>query len=288
VLIVIHILAIVIVVLAFFLQVQLLNVSMSKVYKQFEIINEKIDFDRFYVDTRFDAATNMVMKRRQEIRKNLQIKNFYDSIDSNIKQIINVFDIPNFASCMERIKKDFLKKILDAVVEKGIINYSEHEFENELKYAVTILNEIILEREGADFQKLFKLENAEDVAILQTEVNEIIKSKTNSKNTRFLISYLNFSIKIINKLANLLLKLIVIETQKTVANLLEQGKINEALIFLKEKNKNNNEKLNEIVQLMARLSILEKHFNDGFLKPEDVLIEKQKLIKTISEEIKYD
>jgi len=223
-----------------------------------------MEADREYVDTRFDAATDFLVERSQKNKSSERSKEFLSELEGHIKQIFKIFKKHTFITITISLK-DIYKRLLVDVQNKGILNYTNEQFDEEVEIISVLVAKTIRDNAGVQFEIIFLEANSLIITTFMEEVRVIIKDKTNSKNERFLLAYLNYIVRVFNLIANIFIseKKTIEEIEKQdIAKLLSEGEVMEALrkMQLEDRFKPHQ---NTIILLTSRMSRVEEQFRTG-------------------------
>jgi hypothetical protein len=224
----------------------------------------QMEADREYVDTRFDAATDFLVERSQKNKSSERSKEFLSELEGHIKQIFKIFKKHTFITITISLK-DIYKRLLVDVQNKGILNYTNEQFDEEVEIISVLVAKTIRDNAGVQFEIIFLEANSLIITTFMEEVRVIIKDKTNSKNERFLLAYLNYIVRVFNLIANIFIseKKTIEEIEKQdIAKLLSEGEVMEALrkMQLEDRFKTHQ---NTIILLTSRMSRVEEQFRTG-------------------------
>lgn len=239
----------------------------------------QMEADREYVDTRFDAATDFLVERSQKNKSSERSKEFLSELEGHIKQIFKIFKKHTFITITISLK-DIYKRLLVDVQNKGILNYTNEQFDEEVEIISVLVAKTIRDNAGVQFEIIFLEANSLIITTFMEEVRVIIKDKTNSKNERFLLAYLNYIVRVFNMIANIFIseKKTIEEIEKQdIAKLLSEGEVMEALrkMQLEDRFKTHQ---NTIILLTSRMSRVEEQFRTG-TSTEETEVEYNKIAK---------
>jgi len=239
----------------------------------------QMEADREYVDTRFDAATDFLVERSQKNKSSERSKEFLSELEGHIKQIFKIFKKHTFITITISLK-DIYKRLLVDVQNKGILNYTNEQFDEEVEIISVLVAKTIRDNAGVQFEIIFLEANSLIITTFMEEVRVIIKDKTNSKNERFLLAYLNYIVRVFNLIANIFIseKKTIEEIEKQdIAKLLSEGEVMEALrkMQLEDRFKPHQ---NTIILLTSRMSRVEEQFRTG-TSTEETDVEYNKIAK---------
>ena len=239
----------------------------------------QMEADREYVDTRFDAATDFLVERSQKNKSSERSKEFLSELEGHIKQIFKIFKKHTFITITISLK-DIYKRLLVDVQNKGILNYTNEQFDEEVEIISVLVAKTIRDNAGVQFEIIFLEANSLIITTFMEEVRVIIKDKTNSKNERFLLAYLNYIVRVFNLIANIFIseKKTIEEIEKQdIAKLLSEGEVMEALrkMQLEDRFKTHQ---NTIILLTSRMSRVEEQFRTG-TSTEETEVEYNKIAK---------
>jgi len=239
----------------------------------------QMEADREYVDTRFDAATDFLVERSQKNKSSERSKEFLSELEGHIKQIFKIFKKHTFITITISLK-DIYKRLLVDVQNKGILNYTNEQFDEEVEIISVLVAKTIRDNAGVQFEIIFLEANSLIITTFMEEVRVIIKDKTNSKNERFLLAYLNYIVRVFNLIANIFIseKKTIEEIEKQdIAKLLSEGEVMEALrkMQLEDRFKTHQ---NTIILLTSRMSRVEEQFRTG-TSTEETDVEYNKIAK---------
>jgi len=239
----------------------------------------QMEADREYVDTRFDAATDFLVERSQKNKSSERSKEFLSELEGHIEQIFKIFKKHTFITITISLK-DIYKRLLVDVQNKGILNYTNEQFDEEVEIISVLVAKTIRDNAGVQFEIIFLEANSLIITTFMEEVRVIIKDKTNSKNERFLLAYLNYIVRVFNMIANIFIseKKTIEEIEKQdIAKLLSEGEVMEALrkMQLEDRFKTHQ---NTIILLTSRMSRVEEQFRTG-TSTEETEVEYNKIAK---------
>jgi len=239
----------------------------------------QMEADREYVDTRFDAATDFLVERSKKNKSSERSKEFLSELEGHIKQIFKIFKKHTFITITISLK-DIYKRLLVDVQNKGILNYTNEQFDEEVEIISVLVAKTIRDNAGVQFEIIFLEANSLIITTFMEEVRVIIKDKTNSKNERFLLAYLNYIVRVFNMIANIFIseKKTIEEIEKQdIAKLLSEGEVMEALrkMQLEDRFKTHQ---NTIILLTSRMSRVEEQFRTG-TSTEETDVEYNKIAK---------